>query len=334
MGEYNKLFFSCICLLLFNYSFQQILVHFNPFRSRNDEDGSTVVSKETFTVTSRHGSPITVTKIAIRRGRNINNGQRQTPLDLMKLMDDRISSIFEEIVRERIGFNLIMQKPKIEEEAKNENKDENNNNKGENEKKDDKDDKEFELDENKDNDKNKNENKAQENVNKTEINKPENKTENKTQENINKIEINKQENKTETNKVQENKTTQDNNNKDDKNENNNNKEAEVKNDKKSANKKKGFGKLKINPEALKPKRRAKKKLSRKEVIFSRVCKYIFYSIILFTIYGLVKKLLELLEIIDPETNLGLKNVKVDNEEEIKKKNNDIILNKQKENKQY
>jgi ABC-type antimicrobial peptide transport system permease subunit len=309
MGEYNKLFLSYIFLIFFNYSLQQILIPFNPFHSRNDEDGPTVVSKETFTVTSRDGSPITVTRIGIRRGKNINSGQRQTPLDLMRLMDDRISSIFEEIIRERIGLNLIMQRPKIEEEAKKENKDENNNNKDENDKKDEKDDKEFELDENKDDNKNKKENKTQENVNKNETNKEEG-------------------------KVQENKTTQDNSNKDDKNVNNNNKETEVKNDKKNGNKKKGIGKLKINPEALKPKRRPKKKLSRKEVIFSRVCKYIFYSIILFTIYGLVKKLLELLEIIDPETNLGLKNVKADNEEEIKKKNNDIILNKQKENKQY
>ena len=317
MGEYNKLFLSYIFLIFFNYSLQQILIPFNPFHSRNDEDGPTVVSKETFTVTSRDGSPITVTRIGIRRGKNINSGQRQTPLDLMRLMDDRISSIFEEIIRERIGLNLIMQRPKIEEEAKKENKDENNNNKEGNDKKEEMDDKEFELDENKDDNKNKKENKTQENIGN---------------------EKNKNENKTETNKeegkVQENKTAQDNSKKDDKNENNSNKNSEVKNDKKSTNKKKGIGKLKINPEALKPKRKAKKKLSRKEVIFSRVCKYIFYSIILFTIYGLVRKLLELLEIIDPETNLGLKNVKVDNEEEIKKKNNDIILNKQKENKQY
>ena len=317
MGEYNKLFLSYIFLIFFNYSLQQILIPFNPFHSRNDEDGPTVVSKETFTVAGRDGSPITVTRIGIRRGKNINNGQRQTPLDLMRLMDDRISSIFEEIIRERIGLNLIMQRPKIEEEAKKENKDENNNNKEGNDKKEEMDDKEFELDENKDDNKNKKENKTQENIGN---------------------EKNKNENKTETNKeegkVQENKTAQDNSKKDDKNENNSNKESEVKNDKKSTNKKKGIGKLKINPEALKPKRKAKKKLSRKEVIFSRVCKYIFYSIILFTIYGLVRKLLELLEIIDPETNLGLKNVKVDNEEEIKKKNNDIILNKQKENKQY
>ena len=52
-----------------------------------------------------------------------------------------------------------------------------------------------------------------------------------------------------------------------------------------------------------------KKLSKKEIIFSRVCKYIFYSIILFTIYILVKKLLEILEIIDPESS-G-KNAEVD-----------------------
>lgn len=299
MGEYNKLFLSCICLIFFNYSLQQILIPINPFNSRNDDDGPAVVSKETFTVRSRDGSPITVTRIGIRRGRNINSGQRQTPLDLMRLMDDRISSIFEEIIRERIGLNLIMQNQRLEKEEKNENKDEKNNNKEEKEEKDEKDDKEFELDENKDDDKNKKENKTNNENNK-----------------------------------QEYKAENDNNNNIDKNSNNDSKDAQAKSDKKNENKKKGIGKLKINPEALKPKRRSKKKLSRKEVIFSRVCKYIFYSIILFTIYGLIRKLLELLEIIDPETNLGLKNVKVDNEEEIQKKNNDIKLNKQKENKQY
>ena len=86
----------------------------------------------------------------------------------------------------------------------------------------------------------------------------------------------------------------------------------------------------------------KKKLSNKEVIFSRVCKYIFYSIILFTIYILVRKLLELLEIIDPESNKKSNDVRIDNnkeknnEDEIKKKEkereNNIIINKKKENK--
>ena len=54
----------------------------------------------------------------------------------------------------------------------------------------------------------------------------------------------------------------------------------------------------------------KKKLSRKELIFSRVCKYIFYSIILFTIYILIKKVLEVLEIIDPDNTVE---VKIENE---------------------
>ena len=50
----------------------------------------------------------------------------------------------------------------------------------------------------------------------------------------------------------------------------------------------------------------KKKLSRRQLIFSRVCKYIFYSIILFTVYLLIKKLLEFFEIIDPEDYVEVK----------------------------
>ena len=59
-----------------------------------------------------------------------------------------------------------------------------------------------------------------------------------------------------------------------------------------------------------------KKLSRRELIFSRVCKYIFYSIILFTIYILVKKLLEVLEIIEPDNAVE---VKIENDETSKLK---------------
>ena len=49
--------------------------------------------------------------------------------------------------------------------------------------------------------------------------------------------------------------------------------------------------------------------------------------------------MELLDIIDPETNIGLKDVEIsnnkedkNNEQENKKKENDIIINKTKENK--
>ena len=72
-----------------------------------------------------------------------------------------------------------------------------------------------------------------------------------------------------------------------------------------------IGKLKVNLDNIKGKIRKKKKLSRRELIFSRVCKYIFYSIVLFTIYILVKKLLEILEIIDPD---NATEVKIENDE--------------------
>ena len=64
-------------------------------------------------------------------------------------------------------------------------------------------------------------------------------------------------------------------------------------------------------------------MSRRELIFSRVCKYIFYSIIIFTIYILIKKLLEILEIIDPDNAVE---IKIENDEESKLKK--TIENKQ------
>ena len=79
---------------------------------------------------------------------------------------------------------------------------------------------------------------------------------------------------------------------------------------------KKFGKLTTNIENIKNKNKKKKKLSRRELIFSRVCKYIFYSIIIFTIYILVKKLLEVLEIIDPDNAVEFK---IENDETSKLK---------------
>ena len=79
---------------------------------------------------------------------------------------------------------------------------------------------------------------------------------------------------------------------------------------------KKFGKFTTNIENIKNKNKKKKKLSRRELIFSRVCKYIFYSIIIFTIYILVKKLLEVLEIIDPDNAVEFK---IENDETSKLK---------------
>ena len=74
---------------------------------------------------------------------------------------------------------------------------------------------------------------------------------------------------------------------------------------------KRFGKLNIDEEKMKnAMNKKRKKLSKKQLIFSRVCKYIFYSIVLFTIYFLVKKLLQFLDILDPDDFIE---VKINNE---------------------
>ena len=106
----------------------------------------------------------------------------------------------------------------------------------------------------------------------------------------------------------------DNNNKlENKNENNeeNNNEGDGNELAQGEKRVKRIGKLSIDEDKMKKAMgKKKKKLSRRQLIFSRVCKYIFYSIILFTVYLLVKKLLEFLEIIDPEDYVE---VKINNE---------------------
>ena len=287
----------------------------------NDDNEPTVMTRQTFTVQSNEG-PIRVTRIHFH-SKNLNaGGNRQaTPLDLMRLMDERISSIFEEIISQRIGLRIIFnelnnannnqnnEKEEEEKEDKNNENKKNDNEQNKDENKDYIDDKEFELDEN-----------------------------NKEEKTDKNIEKDKELNKTEVNKIEENKNEE---NKNEENKNGKNKVIKNKKEKKEKNgnnKKKTIGKLKVNPDILKPKKR-NNKLSQKEIIFSRVCKYIFYSIILFTIYILVRKLLELLEIIDPEIQPEMTSVKMENNKnekskikdiEAEKKENEIILNKKKE----
>ena len=64
-------------------------------------------------------------------------------------------------------------------------------------------------------------------------------------------------------------------------------------------------------------------MSTKQLIFSRICKYIFYSLIIFTIYIISKKILEILDIIDPDNAVQ---ITIENEEVSK-------LKKDTENKQ-
>ena len=306
--HYFNYFIFLLILSLFQYSSQQIFI--TPIGA--DVGGPTIISRQTFTVQSNDGTPVTITKINIRPGRNINGGSnRLTPFDLMRLADSRMNDFFEAIISRQLQlFQALEQEEErrekenkekeIEKENEN-NKEGNNNDNNQNENKNNTiDDKEFELDEENNDNKDKNDN----------INNDNNKDDNKEE---------KKENNEER------------------------KKENIKINDKYKNKKK-IGKLYVDEEVIKKGNKAnnvrlnRKRLTRKEIIFSRVCKYIFYSIILFTFYILIKKLLEILEIIDLEkseknVDINIKNNENKVEETKEKVESEVIVNKERENKQ-
>ena len=296
MKPYINNFLFLLIISLIQYSSSQIFI--TPLGG--DMGTPTIISRQTITVQSNDGTPVTITKINIRPGRNINGGSnRLTPFDLMRLADSRMNEFFEAIISRQIQLFRAMEREEENREKENKEKEkeiENNkedinkdNNQSENENKNNTiDDKEFELDEN---DENKKDNK--DNINE------ENK---ESKENVNNTISNKNKNK------------------------------------------RKIGKLYVNEEVFKKgnktniEKKNRKKLTRKEIIFSRVCKYIFYSIILFTFYILIKKLLEILDIIDPEgseknVDINIKNNDNKIEETKEKIENEVIVNKERENKQ-
>ena len=296
MKPYTNYFLFLLIISLIQYSSSQIFI--TPIGG--DMGTPTIISRQTITVQSNDGTPVTITKINIRPGRNINGGSnRLTPFDLMRLADSRMNEFFEAIISRQIQLFRAMEREEENREKENKEKEkeiENNkedinkdNNQNENENKNNTiDDKEFELDENDENQKDNNDNINEENK--------------ESKENVNNTISNKNKNK------------------------------------------RKIGKLYVNEEVFKKgnktniEKKNRKKLTRKEIIFSRVCKYIFYSIILFTFYILIKKLLEILDIIDPEgseknVDINIKNNDNKIEETKEKIENEVIVNKERENKQ-
>ena len=297
---FNQIFINFIfflILILINYSSSQIII--NPLNFGNS--GPTIITRQTFTVRANDGTPVTITKINVHSGRNINGGNgRLTPFDLMRLADSRMNEFFEAIISRQIQlFNEMEQEEENSEKENNKEKENNNENDNKNDQTNNTvDDKEFELDENDD--------------------------KNKNDDNNNDIKNDKKNDEKNENKEEGEKDSND-------KKNNKNKNT------------KKIGKLTINEDNIKKtnknnKKKKGKKLTKKEIIFSRVCKYIFYSIILFTFYILIKKLLEILEIIDPENpgknvDVNISNTKGNNEEKKEKVENEIIVNNERENKQ-
>jgi hypothetical protein len=295
---FNQIFINFIfflILILINYSSSQIII--NPLNFGNS--GPTIITRQTFTVRANDGTPVTITKINVHSGRNINGGNgRLTPFDLMRLADSRMNEFFEAIISRQIQiFNEMEQEEENSEKENNKETENNNENNNKNDQTNNTvDDKEFELDENDD--------------------------KNKNDDNNNDIKNDKKNDEKNENKEEGEKDSND-------KKNNKNKNT------------KKIGKLTINEDNIKKanknnKKKKGKKLTKKEIIFSRVCKYIFYSIILFTFYILIKKLLEILEIIDPENpgknvDVNISNTKGNNEEKKEKVENEVIVNKEREN---
>ena len=280
----GKFLLFIFCVLLKNILPQTILFPIDPFRLANDdneknenttEDDKPIV--ETKELKDEDGNNIRITKIQYHRTKNLSgNSEAITPIQIMRIFDNRVNSIFEDLIRQSMGIKMLLNGLSMVDEDENEDKEEKIlRNKTENEENSIFE--EFELEEDDDEEE--------------------------------KEDINKIENKNGTIKRGKN----DNEKLEKKSSKKEKKEKELKDGKNI----KKIGKFRVNMDNLKNKnKKNKKKLSKRELIFSRVCKYIFYSIILFTIYILVKKLLEVLEIIDPDNAVE---VKIENDETSKLK---------------
>jgi hypothetical protein len=279
----KNIFFLFILYCLSKNSLQQQLIipiepgldveHNENNNNDNEKEGDQpiIITKE---ITRNDGQHIKITKIHFHKTKNLNgDSDAITPFQIIRIFDNRVNSIFEDIIRQTLGFRSI-----------------------------------FNMVENADDDDDSGDD--TEDTKQKKINKRRNKKYNKkngVDDIFDEIEkqfdlIEENENKNKTNYKEEN-ANKENNESD-------NKKNEVSKETKSKNGNKSNEKSKENLDMAKSAKK-KKKLSRKQLIFSRVCKYIFYMIILFGFYWLIKKFLEFLEIIDPD---GVTEAKIQDEE--------------------
>ena len=222
---------------------------------------------ETKELRDSNGNNIRITRIHYHRTKNLHGNNMNseseaiTPIQMMRIFDSRVNSIFEDFIRQSIGIKMLLNGLSMIDDDEEENESD--------------------------------------------------KKKTKTNEKISE-DFGLEEDENTKNKLEKNDTVK-----------KEKKEKEEKNKKKNKNENKGVSKFEVSKDKIKNNNKGKKKLSRRELIFSRICKYIFYSIIIFTIYILIKKLLEILEIIDPDNAVE---IKIENDEESK-------LKKTSENKQ-
>jgi hypothetical protein len=328
-------------LIFFNLSKkafqQQILIPLDPGfddnsnDNDNDNDNDQDVNQsivETKEIKSSDGSPIKITRIHYHKSKNLNgDSEAITPFQMLKIFDDRVNSIFEEFVKESMGISNFFHR--INMDFDNDDDFSNTGGKKRIKKMDnidelfneiDKIEKKFAL-----NDEDEDDDEKDDDFDFKIINtKNEKSTENKDDEKEYDPKLNdvNQDQRQKKIKERKNKKINGKNEERKKNEktNENNEMKKInKNEPKDSNIKKDE---KPN-ENIKSKKVKRNKLTRKQLIFSRICKYIFYTMILFAFYFIIKKILEFLEIIDPE---GASEYKILDEEAVHLKKED--------NKQY
>jgi hypothetical protein len=293
----------------------------------NDQDGNQSIV-ETKEYQSSDGTPIKITRIHYHKRKNLNgDSEAITPFQMLKIFDDRVNSIFEEFVKESMGISNFFHR--INMDFDNDDDFSNTGGKKRIKKMDnidelfneiDKIEKKFAL-----NDEDEDDDEKDDDFDFKIINtKNEKSTENKDDEKEYDPKLNdvNQDQRQKKIKERKNKKINGKNEERKKNEktNENNEMKKInKNEPKDSNIKKDE---KPN-ENIKSKKVKRNKLTRKQLIFSRIFKYIFYSMILFAFYFIIKKILEFLEIIDPE---GASEYKILDEE--------TVHLKKEENKQY
>ena len=238
---------------------KEIEKELGPIKRRNknvEEEEMDQPIVETKELRDSKGNNIRITRIHYHRTKNLHGNNMNseseaiTPIQMMRIFDSRVNSIFEDFIRQSIGIKMLLNGLSMIDEDEEENEPE--------------------------------------------------KKKTKTNEKISE-DFGLEEDENTKNKLEKNDTV---------------KKEKKEKEEKNKNKNKGVNKFEVSKDKIKNKNKGKKKLSRRELIFSRICKYIFYSIIIFTIYILIKKLLEILEIIDPDNAVE---VKIENDEESKLK---------------
>ena len=125
------LFIFLFCVLK-NIFPQTVLFPIDPLRLANDdnekneketeEDKPIVETKE---LKDEDGNNIKITRIHYDKTKNLSgNSTSFTPFQIMRIFDDRVNSIFEDIIRESMGIKMLLNGLSMVDEDENEDEDE------------------------------------------------------------------------------------------------------------------------------------------------------------------------------------------------------------------